>query len=128
MLLRPRQNIILPLIDCTRCKHHNSGDKAFITGATIRVTPLVIPFHIFIFSFNLATYTHIMSEPVPVVGINGFGRIGCLVLRAAFANKKIKVGAINDPFMSVDLMAYLLKYDSVHGRWDDVHIFFIHIF
>jgi glyceraldehyde 3-phosphate dehydrogenase len=62
-----------------------------------------------------------MSEPVPVVGINGFGRIGRLVLRAAFANKKIKVGAINDPFMSVDLMAYLLKYDSVHGRWDDVH-------
>jgi glyceraldehyde 3-phosphate dehydrogenase len=61
------------------------------------------------------------SDPVPVVGINGFGRIGRLVLRAAFANNKIKIGAINDPFMSVDLMAYLLRYDSVHGRWPDVH-------
>jgi len=61
-----------------------------------------------------------MSEPIPIVGINGFGRIGRLVLRAALANKKIKVGMINDPFMTVDLMAYLLKYDSVHGRLPNV--------
>lgn len=60
------------------------------------------------------------SDTVAVVGINGFGRIGRLVLRAAIKNHKIKVGAINDPFMKLDQMAYLLKYDSVHGKWDDV--------
>lgn len=61
-----------------------------------------------------------MSEVTPIVGINGFGRIGRLFLRAAFSNKKLSIGAINDPFMTVDHMAYLLKYDSMHGRWHDV--------
>lgn len=61
------------------------------------------------------------TDSLPVVGINGFGRIGRLVVRAAFhGNAKVRIGAINDPFMSVDLMAYLLTYDSVHGRWPDV--------
>ncbi|CAK9064671.1 Glyceraldehyde-3-phosphate dehydrogenase 2 (GAPDH 2) [Durusdinium trenchii] len=49
------------------------------------------------------------------MGINGFGRIGRLVCRAAIANPKTKVVAINDPFMELDYMAYLFKYDSVHG-------------
>lgn len=50
------------------------------------------------------------------IGINGFGRIGRLVFRSAFAGDKAKVVAVNDPFMSVDYLIYLLKYDSVHGK------------
>lgn len=56
---------------------------------------------------------------VLTIGINGFGRIGRLVLRAALAKTdSLIVGAINDPFMNVDYMAYLFQYDSVHGRFD----------
>ena len=51
------------------------------------------------------------------IGVNGFGRIGRLVTRAALKTPKAQVCAINDPFMSLDYMAYLFKYDSVHGRW-----------
>ena len=53
------------------------------------------------------------------MGINGFGRIGRFVFRSTFlGNKdKAKVMAINDPFMSLDYLCYLLKYDSVHGRF-----------
>jgi len=51
------------------------------------------------------------------LGINGFGRIGRLVFRAATANPEAKVVAINEPFMDLDYMEYLLKYDSVHGRF-----------
>lgn len=50
------------------------------------------------------------------VGINGFGRIGRLVLREAFAREDIQIVAIND-LMDVEHLAYLLKYDSVHGRF-----------
>ena len=49
-------------------------------------------------------------------GINGFGRIGRLVLRAA-VEKNVPVVAINDPSMDLDYLVYLLKYDSVHGRF-----------
>lgn len=51
------------------------------------------------------------------MGINGFGRIGRLVFRAAMANPAVEVVALNDPFMDVQYMAYMLKYDSVHGRY-----------
>lgn len=51
------------------------------------------------------------------IGINGFGRIGRLVFRASVERKNIDVVAINDPFISVDYMVYMLKYDSVHGRF-----------
>jgi len=51
------------------------------------------------------------------IGINGFGRIGRLVFRAATANPDVKVQAVNDPFMDLDYMLYLLKYDSVHMRF-----------
>lgn len=50
------------------------------------------------------------------IGINGFGRIGRIVLRAALA-KGIKVVAINDPFIPLDYMVYMFKYDSTHGRF-----------
>src|SRR5512137_1048736 len=51
------------------------------------------------------------------MGINGFGRIGRLVFRAALANPKIDVVGINDLFDAKQL-AYMLKYDSVHGLFD----------
>jgi len=50
------------------------------------------------------------------IGINGFGRIGRLVMRAAANKPNINVVAINDPFISVDYMEYMYKYDTVHGR------------
>ena len=51
------------------------------------------------------------------VGINGFGRIGRLVFRAGLNNPNIEFTAINDPFMTPDYCAYMLRYDSVHGRF-----------
>jgi len=51
------------------------------------------------------------------VGINGFGRIGRLTFRAACARDDVQVVGINDPFLDAEYMAYLLKYDSVHGRF-----------
>jgi glyceraldehyde 3-phosphate dehydrogenase len=51
------------------------------------------------------------------VGINGFGRIGRLVLRAAATREDINVVAIND-LLDIDYIAYLFKYDSTHGRFD----------
>ncbi|CAL5187103.1 unnamed protein product [Lathyrus oleraceus] len=49
------------------------------------------------------------------VGINGFGRIGRLVLRVATSRDDIDVVAINDPFIDAKYMAYMFKYDSTHG-------------
>ena len=49
------------------------------------------------------------------MGINGFGRIGRLVFRAAVSKPNVQVMAINDPFMDLDYLVYQLKYDSVHG-------------
>ncbi|KAG8435741.1 hypothetical protein GDO86_013620 [Hymenochirus boettgeri] len=51
------------------------------------------------------------------IGINGFGRIGRLVSRAAFESGKVEVVAINDPFIDLDYMVYMFKYDSTHGRF-----------
>ncbi|KAB2096300.1 hypothetical protein ERO13_A01G098600v2 [Gossypium hirsutum] len=49
------------------------------------------------------------------VGINGFGRIGRLVLRVAIARDDFDVVAVNDPFIDANYMAYMFKYDSTHG-------------
>ena len=52
------------------------------------------------------------------VGINGFGRIGRLVFRAAMAQPEtFEVVGVNDPFMSSDYMAYQLRYDTMHGQF-----------
>ena len=51
------------------------------------------------------------------VGINGFGRIGNLSFQAALAKEGVEVVAINDPFITADYMAYMTKYDTVHGRF-----------
>lgn len=51
------------------------------------------------------------------VGINGFGRIGRLVLRAGFDRSDIEFIHINDPGGSAETLAHLLEFDSTHGRW-----------
>ena len=51
------------------------------------------------------------------VGINGFGRIGRLVFRASLGNPDVEVVGINDPFIDLDYMAYMLRYDTVHGQF-----------
>lgn len=52
------------------------------------------------------------------MGINGFGRIGRLVFRAAVNNPDVEVKGINDPFIDLEYMTYMLKYDTVHGQFD----------
>ena len=53
------------------------------------------------------------------IGINGFGRIGRLVFRAAVAQPEIyEVVGINDPFIDLDYMVYMVKYDTIHGKFD----------
>jgi len=49
------------------------------------------------------------------IGVNGFGRIGRLVTRAAIKRDDVSVMAINDPFIDLDYMVYMFKYDSTHG-------------
>ena len=51
------------------------------------------------------------------IGINGFGRIGRLVFRSAMKQDDVTVVGIND-LLEIDHLAYLLKYDSVHGKYD----------
>jgi glyceraldehyde 3-phosphate dehydrogenase len=52
------------------------------------------------------------------IGINGFGRIGRLTFRIAAADsEELEVVGINDPFLDADYMAYMLKYDTVHGKF-----------
>ena len=49
------------------------------------------------------------------IGINGFGRIGRLIMRASVERDDIDVVAINDPFLTPEYACYLYKYDTVHG-------------
>ena len=51
------------------------------------------------------------------VAINGFGRIGGMVLRASIERDDVEVVAINDPFMEPEYMSYIVKYDTVHRRF-----------
>jgi len=53
------------------------------------------------------------------VGINGFGRIGRLVLRAGWRREDIEFVHINEPAGGLEVAAHLLTFDSVHGRWGD---------
>lgn len=52
------------------------------------------------------------------IAINGFGRIGRLVLRVVAKRDDVEVVAINDPFLTVDYAKYLLEHDSIHGHFD----------
>ena len=51
------------------------------------------------------------------IGINGFGRIGRLVFRVVMDHPEAEIVAVNDPFIDAEYMVYMLKYDSVHGRF-----------
>ena len=53
------------------------------------------------------------------IGINGFGRIGRVLFRAAMNNPQIDIVAIND-LMDTKTLSHLLKYDSVHGNLDNI--------
>ncbi|MBD9434615.1 ArsJ-associated glyceraldehyde-3-phosphate dehydrogenase [Pseudoxanthomonas sp. PXM03] len=56
------------------------------------------------------------------VGINGFGRMGRLTLRAAWDNPGLQFVQINDPAGDAATLAHLLEFDSIHGRWDrEIH-------
>lgn len=50
------------------------------------------------------------------LGINGFGRIGRLVMRASLERDNVDVVAVNDPFIDLEYMKYMLTYDSIHGK------------
>ena len=52
------------------------------------------------------------------IGINGFGRIGTLSFQAALEKEGVEVIAINDPFITADYMAYMTKFDTVHGKFN----------
>ena len=52
------------------------------------------------------------------IGINGFGRIGRLVLRAIANRDDVECVAVNDPFLTLDYAKYLFEFDSIHGRYD----------
>ncbi|XP_046851579.1 glyceraldehyde-3-phosphate dehydrogenase-like [Xenia sp. Carnegie-2017] len=51
------------------------------------------------------------------VGINGFGRIGRLVMRASLEHPEVTIVGVNDPFIDLDYMVYMFKFDSTHGRF-----------
>ncbi|MBQ2755673.1 MAG: type I glyceraldehyde-3-phosphate dehydrogenase [Oscillospiraceae bacterium] len=53
------------------------------------------------------------------IGINGFGRIGRLVFRAAVAQPDLyQIVGVNDPFVDLDYMVYMVKYDTIHGKFN----------
>merc|ERR1712168_1201191 len=58
------------------------------------------------------------SNKMVNIGINGFGRIGRLVTRVCAGRDDVNVVAINDPFIDLDYMVYMFKYDSTHGRFN----------
>merc|ERR1712112_783460 len=68
-------------------------------------------------SVSVRTSDQSVRMPATKIGINGFGRIGRLVLRAAI-QKGATVVAINDPFIPLDYMVYMFKYDSTHGQFE----------
>eukprot|EP00798_Chlamydomonas_sp_ICE-L_P002878 gene2878-17096_t len=70
-------------------------------------------------AFSRKTTVTVRAEKIKV-GINGYGRIGRLVHRAMLAREDVEVVHINDPFIDPEYMAYMLKYDSVHGQYAGV--------
>jgi len=59
-----------------------------------------------------------MAKSAIKVGINGFGRIGRLVFRNSVERSDVEVVGVNDPFIDVKYAAYMLKYDTMHGKFN----------
>lgn len=68
--------------------------------------------------FSRRTSVKVQAAAKIRVGINGYGRIGRLVHRSILARPDIEVVAVNDPFIDAEYMAYMLKYDTVHGKYE----------
>lgn len=71
---------------------------------------------------NKSTKSKIVAQPKDFdmtigLGINGFGRIGRLVMRAAIEGEGVNVVAVNDPFLDINYACYQFKHDSVHGLY-----------
>lgn len=89
-------------------------DGFLVGGASLKPTDFVQ----IVNSDRAETPTVGLNQVGPVkIAINGFGRIGRLVLRAAMKNPWVQVVAINDPFIARDYMEYMFKYDTVHGPY-----------
>ena len=73
--------------------------------------------HSVILIYRHITQPNIQYTTMTKIGINGFGRIGRFVFRASTKRDDIEVVAIND-LLPVDYMAYMLKYDTMHGQFD----------
>lgn len=52
------------------------------------------------------------------IGINGFGRIGRLIVRVASKDENVEIVAVNDPFIDLEYAKYLLEYDTIHGKFE----------
>jgi len=70
-----------------------------------------------IFVIKLTNIQEVRTMAIKI-GINGFGRIGRLAFRAACHNPNVQVVGINDPFIDLEYMKYMLQYDTVHGKFD----------
>ncbi|XP_074075011.1 glyceraldehyde-3-phosphate dehydrogenase, testis-specific [Macrotis lagotis] len=109
----PKRDVILTNVTVVQLRRPGSKQNEDTFGATVSGKPRPL-------SIEQAGKTTTSSSHATVgasgllVGINGFGRIGRLVLRACL-EKGIKVVAINDPFIDVNYMEYMFKYDSTHG-------------
>ncbi|EGW00722.1 Protein spire-like 1 [Cricetulus griseus] len=69
------------------------------------------------FSFFTWSYTCQFCKREVKLRVNGFGRIGRLVARAAFTSNKVDIFAINDPFIDLNYMVYVFQYDSTYGKF-----------
>jgi len=104
----------LPEIDAPRA---SVSDTQQLPNPNLKETLSLLGFLTADFPFKTNAFTEIKETTIMIkVGINGFGRIGRMVFRASVARDDMEVVAIND-LLEVDYLAYMLKYDSVHGRF-----------
>lgn len=108
----PPPRAFAPVISRPLTARKTKTPDAFIDRCTARVSTVT--------RASKDPVVNALSEVLPAasgekirVGINGFGRIGRLVMRASLVRDDIEVVAVNDPFVTADYMAYMFKYDTV---------------